>query len=143
VTEISFHTGVGDPLDYACRLVRKAYRKGSQVVVSAAPETLRRLDVALWSFDPLDFVPHAVLGNGAPERLAPTPVWLVAPGLASPTHDVLVNLGAGLAPGFETWQRVIEIVGDDATSAEAARARWRHYKERGYAVSHHEAAGRG
>lgn len=141
MTEISFHTKIPDPLAYACRLVRKAFRKGSKVVVSAELQALRQLDTALWSFDPLDFIPHALLREGAPPaRLAPTPVWLVACGLAAPTHDVLVNLGLELVPGFETWQRVIEIVGDDERAVAAGRQRWRHYKERGYAVSHHEAA---
>jgi DNA polymerase-3 subunit chi len=51
---------------------------------------------------------------------------------------VLVNLGPDLVPGFERYQRVIEIVGVDPAQAQAARQRWRHYKESGHAVTHHE-----
>jgi len=140
MTEISFHTGVPDLYGYTCRLVRKAVRKGAAVVVSAPTETLRRFDQALWAFEPLEFIPHAMVreGQAIEPRLARTPVWLVPPGVQSPSTDVLVNLGPEVAPGFENYQRVIEIVGVEPAQAQAARQRWRHYKERGYAVTHHE-----
>jgi DNA polymerase-3 subunit chi len=140
MTEVSFHTGASDPIAYACRLVRKAVRKGSRIVATAAPETLLRLDQALWRFDPLDFIAHAMVRAGQPiePRLRNTPVWLAAPGVETPIHEVLVNLGPDLVPGFETYTRVIEIVGTDSAQAEAARHRWRHYKERGYPIIHHE-----
>jgi DNA polymerase-3 subunit chi len=142
MTEVSFHTKVADPLGYACRLLRKAVRKGAQVAVTADAETLRQLDRALWSFDPLDFVPHATLraGESVPPRLQRTPIWLLTPGATAPVHDVLVNLGTDLAPGFETFKRVVEVVGNGPTETQAARQRWRHYKERGYDVAHHEAS---
>ncbi|HET6787048.1 MAG TPA: DNA polymerase III subunit chi, partial [Aquabacterium sp.] len=31
---VEFHHGMGDKLAYACRLLRKAYRSGSRVVVT-------------------------------------------------------------------------------------------------------------
>ena len=58
MTEVEFHTGVADPLAYACRLLRKAYRSGVRVLVTAPPATLAALDRALWTFDERDFVPH-------------------------------------------------------------------------------------
>ena len=141
VTEISFHTKVPDLLGYTCRLLRKAARQGAQVAVTAEPELLQALDRALWSFDPLEFVPHVRLAPGAAiaPRLRATPIWLVAPGAAAPTHQVLVNLAPDVAPGFESFERVLEIVGRDDAAARAGRQRWRHYLERGYAIKHHEA----
>jgi len=140
MTEVSFHTGVPDLYGYACRLVRKAVRKGAVVVVSAPSETLRRFDQALWAFEPLEFIPHAMVreGQAIEPRLARTPVWLVPSGVSPPSTDVLVNLGADLVPGFENYQRVFEVVGVEPAQAQAARQRWRHYKERGHAVTHHE-----
>jgi len=140
MTDVSFHTGVSDVYGYTCRLVRKAVRKGAVVVVSAPNETLRRFDAALWAFEPLEFIPHAMLREGQPiePRLARTPVWLVPPRVNPPSTDVLVNLGPDVVPGFESYQRVIEIVGAEPAQAQAARQRWRHYKERGHPVTHHE-----
>ena len=148
MTEISFHTGVPDVLGYACRLLRKAAKKGARVVVCADAALLQQLDRALWTFDPTDFTPHRRLAAGtpAPARFAATPVWLLATDAAdadalqsSPVHEVLVNLGADAVPGFESFERVLEIVGRDAEAVSAGRRRWRHYTERGYAIEHHEA----
>jgi DNA polymerase III subunit chi len=146
MTEIGFHTGVPDVLGYACRLLRKAVRKGSRVAVCADAATLGQLDRALWTFDPTDFTPHRRLAPGAPPpaRFAATPVWLLecagdAPLRESPVHEVLVNLGPEPVPGCESFERVLEIVGRDADAADAGRRRWRHYIERGYAVVHHQA----
>lgn len=139
MTEVSFHTQLPDPLGYACRLLRKALQQGAEVVVTAPAETLERLDPMLWTFDPLDFVAHRLLREGevvAP-RLRRTPIWLTLPGASAPTHDVLVNIGVDPAPGFESYRRVIELVGTDEARVLAARRRWRHYRERGYAVAHH------
>ena len=52
-------------------------------------------------------------------------------------HEVLVNLGREPVPGFESFERVVEIVAGDAEAAQAGRRRWRHYAERGYAIRHH------
>lgn len=147
MTEVSFHTGVPDVLGYTCRLLRKAARKGARVAVCADPELLQQLDRALWTFDPLDFTPHVRLAAGAAAapRLAATPIWLIepagdAPLAASPVHEVLVNLGPAPVPGFESFERVLEIVGQTSAQADAGRQRWRHYAERGYHIEHHRAA---
>ena len=81
MTEVSFHTGVSDVLGYACRLLRKAARKGARVAVCGEAALLQQLDRALWTFDPLDFTPHARLAAGAvpAPRLAATPIWLIEP----------------------------------------------------------------
>jgi len=143
MTEISFHTGVPDVLGYACRLLRKAVKKGSRVAVCADAALLAQLDRALWTFDPTDFTPHRRLAPGAPPpaRFAATPVWLLegadAPLHDSPVHEVLVNLGPDAVPGFESFERVLELVGREPHAVDAGRRRWRHYAERGYAVVHH------
>lgn len=139
MTEVSFHTGVPDVLAYACRLLRKAQRKGSKVVACAPEPLLGELDRALWTCGEFEFVPHLRLapGAGVPAHLLPTPIWLVEPGVEGPTHEVLVNLGPDPAPGFEAYARVIEIVGRDEAGARAGRVRWRHYSERGYPITHH------
>ena len=142
MTEIAFHFNVPDRLAYACRLLRKATRQGARVAVTAPLATLRGLDRALWTFEPEEFVAHAVLPAGATpsERLAPTPVWLAERPDDVAVHEVLVNLGDDTPAGFERFARLIEIVGTDEIERAAARARWKHYAARGYALQRHEAA---
>jgi len=142
LTEVSFHFGVPDRWTYTCRLLRKAARRGATVVVTGAPAALQHLDRLLWTFDPIEFVPHVLLQRGQPAagHLAPTPVWLSADPLTAPAHDVLVNLGADAPAGFESYARLIEIVSNDDAERAAARVRWKHYQSRGYPIQHHEAA---
>jgi DNA polymerase-3 subunit chi len=59
---------------------------------------------------------------------------------AAPHHQVLVNLGSTVAPGFERFERVIEVVGLDDADRNQARSRWRHYADRGYAMTRHDLA---
>ena len=58
MTEVAFHFNAPQKLAYACRLLRKAAASGAKVVVTGEPQLLRELDVALWTFAPLEFVPH-------------------------------------------------------------------------------------
>ncbi|HJV60147.1 MAG TPA: DNA polymerase III subunit chi [Albitalea sp.] len=137
MTEVQFHFNVPDRLPYACRLLRKALRSGATgVAVDAPAATLSRLDKLLWTFDPQEFIPHVVLraDEAIAPRLARTPVWLVERAEQGARHPVLVHLGDEPAQGFESFQRLIEIVSVDAAEREAARRRWKHYAGRGYAL---------
>ncbi len=142
MTEITFHFNVADPTAYACRVLRKAMRRGSQVAVTGAPDTLTQLDRALWAFDPVEFIPHVLLqpGQQVADRLRNTPVWLVEEPSGLDRHEVLVNLGARSPAGFESFAKLIEIVSTADDDRAAARARSKHYANRGYAVAYHEVA---
>ena len=142
MTEVSFHFNVPDRLTYACRLLRKAARKGTTVVVAAPAPTLAALDRALWTFDALDFVPHVRLrpGEKVPPRLGATPLWLVEHAADAGHHEVLLNLGEEPADGFESFGRLIEIVSAGDQDRAAARQRWKHYAQRGYPIQRHEVA---
>jgi DNA polymerase-3 subunit chi len=132
-------------MGYACRLLRKAVRRGARVVVSAPDDLLARFDKQLWVFEPLDFVPHVHARRGQPPaaRLHDTPVWLSEQVREVPHHDVLLNLGDTLVEGFESFARVIELVSLDGEDRQAGRARWKHYSDRGYPIARHDVAQEG
>lgn len=145
MTEIKFHFNVADRTEYACRLLRKASRQGATVVVTGPVPVLALLDRALWTFDALEFLPHALLraGQMVPERLRRTKIWLSEDPSASGHHEVLVNLGLDtpeVPRGFESFARVIEVVSSDENDRVAARQRWKHYAGRGYVIERHEVA---
>jgi DNA polymerase III subunit chi len=140
---VEFHTGVTDPLGFACRLLRKAYRRGARVLVTAPAPTLDALDRALWTFDEREFLPHLRLAGTASAALASrTPIWLTDGAPPPDAPEVLVNLGAAVADELAPFARVIEIVAADADAEQAGRARWREYRTRGLAVTHHAAPNR-
>lgn len=138
--KVEFHSGVPDKLDHACRLLRKAQAAGAKVVVAGEPGLLDRLDVTLWSFDALSFVPHVRVraGGNAPAAAARSPVWLADAPVASAPSDVLVNLGTTMVPGWQRFARVIEVIGTDDADSRPARQRWRTYGEQaGVELVHH------
>lgn len=131
--QVAFHTGIADKGGYTCRLLRKAWRQGRQVVVTGSDEQLQRLDALLWTFEQAEFVPHLWLRHGAtpPATMQRTPIWLAAAPEDAPARDVLVNLGPDRPAAFGSFARVIEIVGDDPADAAEGRRRWREYRAAG------------
>ncbi len=84
---VEFHHGMADRLGYACRLLRKAYKAGAQVVVTADAPLLKELDRLLWTFDEQEFLPHILVNEQpVPQRLQATPVWLTADLAWAPGH---------------------------------------------------------
>ncbi len=132
MTDIAFHVNLADPVGYACRLLRKASASGAQVVVVGEPAQLRELDQALWAFSPQDFVPHAVAGATPAPVLARTPIVLAPEAAAVAHRQVLVNLAPGVPAGFEGFERLIELVGNDPEPLDSARVRWKHYVGSGH-----------
>ncbi|PMS36143.1 DNA polymerase III chi subunit [Trinickia symbiotica] len=135
MTRIDFHTNVGDSLLYACRLVRKAYLADQPVIVLADRARLAAFDERLWTFSPLDFVPHCMADSGLAAR---TPVVLMADLDEAPHHQVLLNLGAAVPPQFARFERLLEVVGDGEDELAAGRARYRFYRDRGYALNNYK-----
>ncbi len=137
MTEIAFHFNAPDKVAYACRLLRKAVASGSKVVVTAPLDTLTRLDAALWSFAATEFVAHC-LAPGDAALLALSPVVLSVDATQTPHHQVLLNLGESIPAGFERYERLIEVVNLDDEDRNSARARWKQYVHRGYALQRHD-----
>lgn len=143
MTEVEFHTGVADPVGFACRLLRKAVRRGVRVRVIAPSDTLGALDRTLWTFDEREFLPHVRVPGASAATAARTPIWLVphlqaAAGDAQPPALVL-NLGADAPEELSGLDRLIEVVSADPDEAARGRARWREYKARGLGITHHSA----
>jgi DNA polymerase III subunit chi len=137
MTRIDFHTNVGDSIAFACRLVRKAYLSGQPLLVMAEPERIKRFDEQLWTFEPHAFVPHCMADAA---QATETPVLLTASletlNAADLPH-ILLNLGAAVPPQFARFERLLEIVGNEADELAAGRERYRFYRDRGYTLNNH------
>ncbi|RZL67600.1 MAG: DNA polymerase III subunit chi [Variovorax sp.] len=140
MTGIDFHFNAPDKVLHACRLLRKAVRLNDEarLVVIGEAEALDAVDAALWAFSAVDFVAHC-RSDSAPEMVARSPVLLLDAGAVPPAHrQVLVNIGKALPAGFERFERLIDIVSDEAEDRQIGRARWKHYASRGYAIAAHD-----
>lgn len=146
LSQVEFHTGVEEPIAFACRLLRKAVRSGARVLVTAPAPVLAELDRSLWTFEERDFLPHVRMPGAPASVAARTPLWLTTDAgavteSAAPADAprVLLNLGAAAPVAFSAIQRLIEIVSADADEAQSGRERWRQYKAAGLNVVHHKA----
>ena len=138
--QVDFHHGMGDKLAYACRLLRKAYRSGASLVVTADMPTLRQLDRQLWVFDEQEFLPHVCTSAGQawPPRWKDTPVWLTdAPEQAPDGRQVLINLGRTMPSGIERFARFFDVVSTEPDDRQLGRQRWRQYESMGWTVKAH------
>ena len=134
MTRIDFHSNVPDKINYACRLVRKAYAANCRIVLLAAPGDLMSLDAALWALADDAFLPHVLAGDAL---AAQTPIVLTDSDAAElPHHHVLINLTAATPANFARFERMFEVISSDDAEKNAGRERYRFYKQRGYVLSH-------
>jgi DNA polymerase-3 subunit chi len=119
----------------------KALAQSHKVLIYAPDcEQARAIDRLLWTTPAIGFVPHVM----ADHKLAPeTPVVIARDAAALPHDDVLVNLGRSEPASFARFHRLVEIVGRDEDDKQAARGRYRFYRDRGYEIHTHRLGGNG
>ena len=130
MTEVEFRVGAADPQEYACGLLRAAWTKGARLLVRVAPEQIDAFDLKLWTFSQPDFLPHCRSGDPLQSR---TPIVLTtADDLgAGDVRDCLLNLAPTPLGGWQSWPRLIEVVGAEPQARQAARLRFRLYRDAG------------
>ncbi len=130
-------------LKYACRLTEKAYLLGQRVFVRLQdPAQLSSFDELLWSFADRSFVPHEPYSE--PRQWLDTPVLLGCQNGPDADYDLLLNLASEVPAGAERAARIVEIVDAEESRRQAARARFRAYRDRALnPQTHHIAADQG
>ena len=140
MTEIAFHFNAPDLAAHACRVARKLLRQDRRVVIQGPPELLASIDEMLWNMSAHDFVAHCRAGDPAALWDA-SPVLLTTDPVPTPHLDVLLNLHDQVQENFSSFHELIEVVSvDEGPQRDAARLRWKHYRERGYALVRHDLA---
>ena len=130
-TDVGFYHCTRAPaLEVAVRLAAKAYGGGQRLLVVAAPERLEALDRLLWTYDESSFLPHGQAGTDEDKE---QPVLLApAPGGEAPVNGarLLMILETGLPPGFDSFDRVLNLFEDGTPAHERARADWKALQAR-------------
>jgi DNA polymerase-3 subunit chi len=140
MTRVDFYFNASDKLGVARKLAAKAIQSGQSALLFTEDEGVaRRLDQALWTAQALSFVPHVRCDSALAQE---TPLLIGANPDALNSADVIINLAPEWPSCFTRFNRLIEIVGPEDEDKRAARARYRFYQERGYALSTVDLAGR-
>jgi DNA polymerase-3 subunit chi len=136
MTRIDFYFEAEDKLQVACRLSAKAAQQKLRVLIYAPDELqAQKIDKMLWTWQATGFLPHCMTRS---PLAAETPVLITHDPEDTPHDEVLLNLHSERPPAFSRFRRLVEIVGRDQEDREAARARFRFYRDRGYEIAHHD-----
>lgn len=144
--QATFYTHVADTAGFVRRLSMRALAGAERVLIWTQTEAdAARIDADLWQNPQEGFLPHEIW---VPDGPYPEDVALAiacGPELPEVAQDIVVlNLSdqfwcdASAAP-----KRVLEIVGDAFEDLDAARNRFRGYREKGFVVEHHNMQGKG
>ena len=139
MTSIDFYFNADDRLGVACRLAGKALQQRKRVLIYASqPDVAQKIDRLLWTAQAVSFVPHCYAHDAL---AADTPVLIASDdALQAAACEVLVNLSPECPPFFERHERLLEIVAQDEEQVLAGRARFKFYRDRGYALRSHDLA---
>ena len=139
MTQIDFFSNAPDRIEYVARLLLKVQQRGQNAVVYGSAQTLSALSTALWRSE--GFLAHEMmLDNNAPLNDVAPFILTACEHEHWPHHQVLINLSDAQPSFFAQFERLIEIVPDEAAPKQKARDRWQSYKHTGYTLKHHDIA---
>lgn len=136
MSDIRFYHLTSSPLERALpQLMEKALGAGFRVVIKTRDEAaMDKLNALLWTYNPNSFLPHGSAKDGNPTA---QPVYLTYEE-ENPNEATLLAITDGsTAPSPDSYARVLDLFdGDDAAAVQAARTRWKTYKDAGHALQY-------
>ena len=144
MTEIRFYHLQRTALEAALPpMLEKTLERGQRAVVMAgSEERVEHLTDHLWTCSDRGFLPHGSARDG---NAALQPVWLTTAD-ENPNEAQVLFLTDGTRSGkVADYQLCVELFdGNDEMAVQAARERWKTYKEAGHALTYWQqsAAGR-
>lgn len=119
---------------YACRVIDKAYQRGHHVYVHTSSEAEAHIiDDLLWTFRDDSFIPHEIIAEDN-NKVAVT-IGFQQPKLEK--KDILINLSTTTPTFASEFQRLIEIVPQDAEFKALCREHYRAYSQQGHDINTH------
>lgn len=140
MTRIDFYSlkedSRGDRFLLTCRLAERIHGQRMRAFIHVPdPQQARHIDRLLWTYKQHSFIPHGLASEADREW---TPILIGSDGDFGDEHQVLVNLGMEVPAFFTRFDRLLDLVDLDPAVKQAGRARFRHYRDQGYALEHHQ-----
>ncbi|MCE2510175.1 MAG: DNA polymerase III subunit chi [Alphaproteobacteria bacterium] len=132
MTAINFYHLERSTLEQALtQLLEKVLANQARAVVLAgSEERVEALNAALWVSPPHAFLPHGSRQDG---HAADQPVWLTTEDENPNAASVLVLTDDMASARMGEYERCLELFnGQDPDAVNAARERWRRYREEGH-----------
>lgn len=135
-TEVGFYHLTRTPLERALpKLLEKVLEQGGRaVVLASSEERVEALNAALWTYDDRAWLPHGSARDGHADR---QPVWL-SDRDENPNGATFLFLTDGArSDSVAAYARAFELFdGRDPDAVQAARDRWRSYKDAGFKLTY-------
>lgn len=130
MTDIRFYHLTTTPLERALpQLLERALGAEFRVVVRAEEAAINELNTVLWTYRADSFLPH---GSGEDGHAAEQPIYLTAED-ENPNGATLLAVTDGSTPALVAYERVLDLFdGSDENAVQAARTRWKAYKDAGH-----------
>lgn len=130
--DIRFYHLTATPLERALpQLMEKTLGAGWRAVVKVADETvMQQLNTQLWTYNPASFLPHGSEKDG---HVAEQPIYLTTQEENPNGAKLLAVTDGSTPPAPESFARVLDLFdGSDENAVQAARNRWKAYKDAGH-----------
>jgi DNA polymerase-3 subunit chi len=115
----------------ACRIAEQAAEQGQRVYMqTASANDTQRLDELLWMYHDRSFLPHEVVGPGTPSH-EKIKVLIGHEGVPAHHRELVINLTEAVPGGFDSRDRIAEIVDTDPERKRTARERFKVYRAQG------------
>lgn len=139
MTRISFYVGQTSNLQarllLACKLLEKAQAQDLRTYIHTdGYATTARLDELIWTYNDLSFIPHIL----APNNDETVKVKLGHDFEPMEDCDFLINLSNQIPDFFARFDRMAEILDQEAPILLAGRERYQFYRDRGYNLDYHQ-----
>ena len=146
MTRVDFYILPQDSIEqrhlFACRLTEKARKLGHRVYIHSDDNAqAKALDELLWSWRASSFIPHRLEQDSSDDSHCDVLIgYGDGNGEAAAYSDLLINLSTQVPAFFGRFQRVSEIVVQQAAITSATRENFRFYRDRGYPMNTHQLA---
>lgn len=121
---------------FACRLADKAYQQGNRILIQTEnAEESRVVDDMLWTFNDDSFLPHGLDDESATSE---QPIVITHGNSQHENFQTMINLSSITPVDATKFDRIAEIVNQEAERKQTGRKHYKVYKDQGYELYHHE-----
>lgn len=121
---------------FACAIAAKAWASGNHVHIhTQSEENSDKFDDLLWVYKDISFVPHEIFNKDTGNE---TPITIGHSNSFPDSSQVLINLGYDVPSFASHFERVIEMISGNESNKQAARERYRHYKDANHEMHYHK-----
>jgi len=133
-------TSARDLKHIVCQLCEKALAQQLQVFIyTSSAEQTQQLDDLLWRFKADSFLPHSQLTQADEGYSYPV---LISSELnntiSAENYPFLINLSNSYSDSFQDFKRIAEMIDKNSEQKQAARKRYRLYRDKGYHLNKYD-----